>query len=75
VHDDHYVMVNHDLVVYSVIVISVTSNKQLNYQFYKLLVMDNDMTANSSCTSLLSSCVAVKVLNSGLSYLAFCVPN
>jgi hypothetical protein len=30
VHDDHYMMVNHDLVVYDVIVISITSNTQLN---------------------------------------------
>ena len=49
-HDDHYVMVNHDLVVYGVIVISVT-NIQLNCRFYKLLVTDNDMmTTSSSCT-------------------------
>ena len=50
-HDDHYVMVNHDLVVYGVIVFSVTSNRLLNYRFHKLSVTDNDMmTANSSCT-------------------------
>ena len=50
-HDDHYVMVNHDLVIYGVIVIFVTSIRQLNYQFSKLLVTDNDMmTANSSST-------------------------
>jgi hypothetical protein len=50
VHDDHYVLVDHDLVVYGVIVISVTSNGQFIYRFYKLLVTHNDMMAtNSSC--------------------------
>jgi len=59
-------MVNHDLVVYGVIVFSVTSNRQLNYRFHKLLVTDNDMmTANSSCTWLfvfLCCCIKGKLL-------------
>jgi hypothetical protein len=51
VHDDHYVLVNHDLVVHGVKVVSVTSNRQFNSRFHKLLVTDNDMmAANSSCT-------------------------
>jgi len=45
VRDDHYVMVNHDLVVHGVLVIFITSNRQLNCRFYKLLVMDKDMMA------------------------------
>ena len=50
-HDDHYVLVDHDLVVHGVIVVSVTSNGQFICRFHKLLITDNDMmTTNSSCT-------------------------
>ena len=38
VHDDYYVLADHDLVVHTVVVVSVTSNKQLICQFHKLLV-------------------------------------
>ena len=49
-HDDHYVLVDHDLVVHGVIVVSVTSNGQFICQFHKLFVTDNDiMATNSSC--------------------------
>ena len=49
-HDDHYVLVDHDLVVHGVTVVSITSNGQFICQFHKLLVTDNDMmTINSSC--------------------------
>jgi len=50
VHDDYYVLADHDLVVHTVIVVSVTSNRQLIYRFHKLLVTNNDMmTTNFSC--------------------------
>ena len=49
-HDDHYVLVGHDLVVHGVNVVSVTSNGQFICRFHKLLVTDNDMmTTNFSC--------------------------
>ena len=38
VHDDHYVIVVHDVLVFS-----VTSNRQLICQFHELLVTDNAM--------------------------------
>ena len=51
VHDDHYVLVDHDLLVHDVLVVSITTNKQFICQFHKLVVTDNDMIATiSSCT-------------------------
>ena len=48
VHDDHYVIVVHDVLVFS-----VTSNRQLICQFHELLVMDNAMMdITFSCASL-----------------------
>jgi hypothetical protein len=38
VYDDHYTLVDHDLVVHGVIVVSVTSNGQFICRFHKLLV-------------------------------------
>jgi hypothetical protein len=35
VHDDHYVLVDHDLVVHGVIMVFVTSNRQFIYRFHK----------------------------------------
>jgi hypothetical protein len=56
VHEDHYVLVDHDLVVHGVIVVSITSNSQFICRFHKLLVTDNDMmSTNSSCASSLAS--------------------
>jgi hypothetical protein len=50
VHDDHYVLVDHDLLVHGVIVVSVISNRQFICRFHKLLITDNDMIAtNFSC--------------------------
>ena len=46
-HDDHYVLVDHDLVVHDVIVVSVTGNGQFIYRF-QLFVTDNDMMATNS---------------------------
>ena len=48
-HDDHYVLVDHDLLFHGVIVVSV-GNGQFICRFHKLLVTDNDMMAtNFSC--------------------------
>jgi hypothetical protein len=54
VYDDHYVLVDHGLsVVYDVLVVSVTSNRQFVCQFHMLLVMENDMMATISLCTLL----------------------
>jgi hypothetical protein len=51
VYDDYYALVDHDLLVYGVIVVSITSSRQFICRFHKLLVTDNDMMAtNSSCS-------------------------
>ena len=46
-HDDHYVLVDHDdyyiLVGHDVLVVFVTSNRQIICQFHKSLVTDNVM--------------------------------
>ena len=48
VHDDHYVIVVHDVLVFF-----VTSNRQLICQFHELLVTDNAMMdITVSCSSL-----------------------
>ena len=48
VHDDHYVIVVHDVLVFS-----ITSNRQLICQFHELLVTDNAMMdITVSCSSL-----------------------
>jgi hypothetical protein len=53
VHDDHYVLVDHGLVIHCVLVVSVTTNGQFICQFHKLLVMNNDtMDTISSCAWL-----------------------
>jgi hypothetical protein len=39
VHDDHYVLADHDLVDHGVIVVSVTSNRQFICRFHKLLAV------------------------------------
>jgi len=47
VHDDHYVLVDHDdyyvLVGHDVLVVSVTSSRQIICQFHKLPVTNNVM--------------------------------
>ena len=46
-HDDHYMLVDHDLVVHGVLVVSVNSNRQFICRFHKLLVTGNDTMATN----------------------------
>ena len=65
-HDDYYVLVDHDdyyvLMGHDVLVVFITSNKQLICRFYKLLVTDDAMMMTISLcvgSSSLSSFVVV----------------